>query len=490
MGIPFYYSYLIKTYKDIIKVYQNHGTCLLFLDCNSIIYDVASSASCESEIPHLVCCKIDEYISFFNSKFTYIAFDGVPPYAKINQQRNRRYKSYITKHILGSSSSWNTCSITPGTKFMYDLSVYLNNQYSDSSKYVISTSLEYGEGEHKIFDYIRSNYESLVSENIIIYGLDADLIMLSLYHLKYVPNIMLYRETPDFVKQINMNLDSDKNYLLDISELKNTLNDLYNIDIKTYIFLCFMLGNDFLPHFPTLNIRTNGITKLMTVFKESNVSILSDEVFPHICWNNFRTIISQLAQSEKSEFANLYKKLNPVSAYTYSAIEDRLNNLPRIDKNLEYAINPNDPNFKFMYYKLLFDINIYDEPNTLRNICINYMEGLEWTLKYYVGDKIDWTWCYKYEYPPLFEDLLQFMPFYDINFTHPRDSIFNDKMLLCYVLPCDSLELIQDNIRSKLPSKWYNKDCELIWAYCKYFWESHAILPPIDLNELQTITMN
>ena len=144
-----------------------------------------------------VILKIEEYISTINpSKTVIIAFDGVAPVAKLEQQRSRRYKSWyqneITRMIFKKEKddSWNTTAITPGTKFMAELNDVVSKHFNSDSftrlnvrNIIVSGSNKVGEGEHKIFDYMRMNLEKHSIETTVIYGLDADLLMLSINHL-------------------------------------------------------------------------------------------------------------------------------------------------------------------------------------------------------------------------------------------------------------------------------------------------------------------
>ena len=142
-----------------------------------------------------------------------------------------------------------------------------------------------------MFKYIRDNESEHKDATTIIYGLDADLIMLSINHLPISRNIYLYRETPHFIQSINSDLLPDESYLIDIPELSNiitttmnsfTSNDSNDVIINEcnddkkitkinrvydYILLCFFLGNDFMPHFPSINIRTGGIDKMLNAYK-------------------------------------------------------------------------------------------------------------------------------------------------------------------------------------------------------------------------------
>ena len=93
-----------------------------------------------------------------------------------------------------------------------------NNAASSVSgpKYIVSSSMESGEGEHKIFEYIRKYPELHNSPDTttLIYGLDADLIMLTLNHLHITnnKNMYLFRDTPEFIKSIDSTLDANRDY--------------------------------------------------------------------------------------------------------------------------------------------------------------------------------------------------------------------------------------------------------------------------------------
>jgi 5'-3' exoribonuclease 2 len=136
----------------------------------------------------------------------------------------------------------------------------------------------------------------------------------------------------------------------------------------------------------------------------------------------------------------------------------------------------------------MFDLEIDDHRR--KQICVNYLEGLEWTMKYYTSGCPDWRWCYNYDYPPLLEDLIHYVPYFDNEFIVDlkKDDPVSELVQLCYVLPKQSLHMLPDKLYKQLisqKSKFYKDDCEFSWSYCKYFWESHAHLPYIDVNELE-----
>lgn len=591
MGIPSYFSHIVNKYRRIIKsmdALQHVNN--LYMDCNSLIYDAVKNnptyekgknKEYEIELINAVCNKIDYYVSLLNPRDrVFIAFDGVAPVAKLNQQRDRRYKSWYTGQIQRDidgklyKETWNTSAITPGTKFMKNLNesvveYFLNknsNKYDVCKlEYIVSTSSVCGEGEHKIFEYMRKypEYHNGLDTVTLVYGLDADLIMLTLNHLYISKNLYLFRDTPEFIKSLDSTLDANKDYLLDIPELAESIvkyihnyddirearennkiienKEIQTVDetvhtnrIKDYIFICFLLGNDFLPHFPAVNIRTVGIEIILNVYRETlgktNKFLINSM---KIQWKNFSEFIKNIADREDDLMMEEHKRRDKaakrfggggVSSGGYNSMHGRngrndknqfintnkptilgstdevlgvddikkmddLLMLPMKDRSVEKYINPFEKDWEYRYYKALFNIEITDERR--RQISVNYLEGLEWTFYYYIQGCIDWRWCYNYHYAPLFKDLVKYIPQIDTQFITPTNhKSIEDLVQLCYVLPRANLSLLPIELNVTLFQRLdhlYRDDYEFKWAYCKYFWESHADLPRLSIETLESI---
>ena len=528
MGIPAMFSYIVKNYPSIIKKYSKDILKVdnLYLDCNSIIYDAYSKMEFDKltenvavSIIKRVIIKIEEYISLINpSKTVIIAFDGVAPVAKLEQQRSRRYKSWyqneISKIIFKKEKEdvWNTTAITPGTNFMTELNSMVTEHFNTESysrlkveKIFVSGSNKVGEGEHKIFNYIRVNPNKHLTETTIIYGLDADLIMLSINHLPICPNIYLFRETPHFIQSIDSSLEPESNYYLDIPELTNAIISYMNNDreltleqqknkVYDYIFLCFFLGNDFLPHFPAINIRTGGVDKMVNAYKATIGN--TDEYITDgkiINWNNLRKVVLFLANLEEEFIIKEHRSRNNKERFllpenTPEEKYKKFESTPLYERDIEKFINPVKPNWQSRYYNGLFGLTKTDE-DKISDIAVNYIQGLEWTMKYYSTGCPDWRWKYKYNYPPLLQDLIKYIPVFNKSFVPEKTpNPVSEIVQLCYVLPRSSLHLLPQKLYFELISKhdeWYKGNCDYIWAYCKYFWESHVEMNDINIDELE-----
>ena len=527
MGIPSYFSHVVKKHRDVIKkLTPDMEFDNLYLDSNGIIYDAVhrhpfsnNKEEYERMVIDAVCEKINNYIDTIRPrKRVIVAFDGVAPVAKLNQQRERRYKAWLQKHVVdGGSMSWDTCAITPGTAFMRSLSEGVKAYFSDSQfvgrHIVVTASDEEGEGEHKIYGAIRSEPDYHSATTTAIYGLDADLIMLTLNHLEIAQRIFLYRETPHFIKSIDSTLEPDCSYVVDVphfaeclgKELTGTTRqDIGHAElvighaelVRDYVFMCFLLGNDFLPHFPSLNIRTNGIDKLLTVYRQCCASggkfrLVGDKE-SKINWRCLRQFVTMLAASEHDSFVeehDIRRKRSRAPNRLREGEdpnESRLMNIPIKERACESFIDPHEDGWEWRYYKCLFDTEVDNERR--KEICVNYLEGLEWTMAYYTTGCKSWVWSYAYHYPPLLCDLAKYVPFFDTTFVEQdRSCAVSPLVQLSYVLPRAHLGLLPDELSDILVRErphWYQDRVRFIWSYCRYFWESHVELPLIDISEL------
>lgn len=522
MGIPSYFAFIIKNYPKIIQKYLNEKIDNLYLDSNSIIYDCVHTTEYndsineyEKEIIKKVCDTIDAYVYILKPKKTFITFDGVAPFAKLNQQKTRRFKSWftekITKEIIhdNKTKKWNTSAITPGTEFMKKLNTYVKNYFIDSNlsinkttNFLFSGSDEAGEGEHKIFEKIR-NEKNHYNENTVVYGLDADLIMLCLHHKHLCKSLNLFRETPQFIKQLDKSLNPNEKYMLNtdilLEKIIETMTNKTDINIEEkndlihdYIFICFLLGNDFMPHHPSFNIRKTGIYSLLDNYKHLNNEIRNFKLTTNgeINWNNFRKYIQLLSDLEEELLQNEHIERNKLEKryFPNKTPEEKYEKfliIPSFERSLEHFINPFEKGWQSRYYNSLFDIQ--NDEKRIKSICFNYLEALEWTFSYYTNGCKDWKWNYKYDYAPLFQDLIKYIPFFNTNLLENKEKDSLPSIVqLSYVLPETSYNLLPKKIEYLLLNKFTTcGPYKMNWSYSKYFYETHISFPDIDINKLQ-----
>ena len=512
MGIPYYFYSLTQKYNNIISNNKPTGLDLYCIDFNGIIHNVAqdiikkysnhsndasnSNDIIENEIIEGVWVRIKYYIDNYKATKYIICADGVAPLAKMFQQRKRRYLN-IYKNILDNVNIiWDTNAITPGTLFMEKLNTYIRRNINDDrnkEKVIYSGSDECGEGEHKIFKMIK---DAPIDDKIIIHGLDADLIILSLMSRK--ENIYLMREMKDphtnNIVYNYLNIKELRKAIL--CELKTNwdINFEYNDDdlIETYCTACSILGNDFIPHLLTIELKNNGIDTLLSATKKSiktNGLLVNNGVINHNCLID---IFKDLANTEDEDIHRIceryIKKRQPDNKSTPSDYYGLKNKDPLI--NTIY----NSPNkWRQEYYRIIFDNNISIDSTVMFNACNNYIKGIYWVYSYYKGMEIDCEWYYPYNYPPTIKDILNHSIANEVPILNNNNNFVPSYIQLLIVLPKYSVKLLSKKHQRYMLDMYtglfhmypvkYN-----IQTFLKtQLWECSPILPLINLNYITKV---
>ncbi|CAK5262610.1 unnamed protein product [Mycena citricolor] len=319
----------------------------LYLDMNGIVHpcthpDGKAAPLTEEDMMIEIFKYTERVVNMVRPrKILFMAIDGVAPRAKMNQQRSRRFRAAQEAkdkaaaqeeanalwRAMGKTveennrEAWDTNAITPGTPFMELLAASLRfwvvhkintDPGWKNLEVLISDAGVPGEGEHKIMDWIRRQRVSPGHDpntKHVIYGLDADLIMLGI--ATHEPNFWVLREdvfmdgasstacrkcgqeghyaaqcmlTQEQIKQSKKAISDEEAAIkkpfifLDIAILREYLVvelDVPEIPFKfdfemavdDWVLLIFFVGNDFLPHLPSLEIREGAIDTLLTIWK-------------------------------------------------------------------------------------------------------------------------------------------------------------------------------------------------------------------------------
>ena len=351
MGIPSYFRVLLEENNNIINIVKNPVVDYLFLDFNSIIYNVYNENQfINSEI--LINNIIDKIKIICNlvkpKKALYIAVDGTAPRSKIVQQRSRRYKSLqideykaeLKKkfNIKTSKNHFNPSNnACPGTKFMLDLDKKIleksKSDFFGVPKVIYDNFLRPGEGEHKILPHIKRLSQTDYDSNVFIYSPDNDIISLSVLSKKNKISILRYLDpyslsilrkteyiTNEQAKNLMMTIDIEKlkeNFQLSLETVYDKSENInkYNI-LVDYNFLLSIVGNDFIPSLSYMKIKNGGLDTLIEIYKKikeeeefQNQYLISVNKDYQVNMLFFKEIIKNLAKMENSEMKKLHSFL-------------------------------------------------------------------------------------------------------------------------------------------------------------------------------------
>lgn len=520
MGIPSYYKKLLEKHPRLVSSSCPAAVSSLYFDFNCLIYHVARGPKMppypgddqKDEWEAILLDEIQRYIvqvwtEAGRPSQVFLAVDGVVPMAKIRQQRLRRFKSAwlvqeeIREGIRENRASWDTNCITPGTAFMEKLGNALAKLCSLRKGWSVSDSSEPGEGEHKIMECLRLEVASQTP--ILVYGLDADLIVLTMLNAKSPAFLMRERSEMGAVQTDSLGKEEYSFFSID------TLRDILVPTkwkgqqeewICNYIVGMSLLGNDFLPHSCSINIKTNGHTLLLSCLDDiwSQGKRLCGQVNGRWETNleGLRDLIDVWASQEEYGMAAAFRKKIQLQGKvtTYNQMERR---------PLEWAVERlilkrGTPEQGWYFVNGWKDI--YREhwlgltsPETVSSLCGDYVYGLQWTLDYYTGQtSVPMTWYFSRSLSPLWCDLASYLKQDNQKSQENtvQDFIAADEQL-AMVLPLESWHLIRNKKHLRLPQElpmFWPKHFDFLSVGRAWLWECEPKIPILTLQRLRQIT--
>lgn len=495
MGVPSFFYKLIQHFKqhqihDIITYINNLQIDNLFFDANCLYHQIViiSKTNDTNLIIDNIIKYIQKIIDLVKPKQVYIMEDGVVPLSKIRKQQLRRYRKLLEKE---ESDKFNNIQISPQTEFMKLLS-----QRIKKYNWIYSDSSEFGEGEFKIFKILKNN-----ELNNMIYGLDADLIFLSLINISDKNRIVLIRES----KEVDKDNQLDEYVYVNIQRLKEEINKIMDSNgedlINDYIFVTFLIGNDFIANMEMIDIRMDGLDFLIDTYKiikknrndrlinnnEMNINFVME-------WFKFLSIREPYIFNKIIDHKRIHKKKkNSQSRYINDINErEKFRNDHLLNKhNLLMDNNDTIDENIMRYYEENFNCS-YRKDMMIDEICYNYMKSIKWTMNYYFKGEITWRWYYKYRHAPLMSNLSRYLRIKKKEVEMIKleeDEPLNVETQKVLIFPKELKGYIEKELWEVYVEKeeYYPDKFEIDYNDKYREWQGDILLPEIDINEIDYI---
>ena len=543
LGVPRCFRQLSERYKAMMSPWGEDADCdCLMIDTNCMLHPCVHSvlrgadineadASLHRRMYHATCEYVDHVASIVRPRtLLYIAVDGPAPRAKMNTQRHRRYKSAKVHRLSTLASakldlpkrSFDTNALTPGTRFMQGLDAYMRDYFSGQTRVtgidiVLSGSCVAGEGEHKVMAHIRACKNPAL--RYCVYGLDADLIFLSLSAQRV--GMALVRERVYFRKGNDNSVASrdmrDVEFdRLDIDKLKEAFaadvtrrtGATYDTDklVRDFVMYAYFLGNDFLHAVPGISTHMDGLECLMQAYLKTLRTQTIHLVKVDGSFNSsfLQAFIAELASSEDANLeleANARRFFRGPEARRDAAVtgaEDQHASLLSAFENVHGrqpdTIHAGKAGWRQRYWIQLFGLdpaNTEEWESYRRGVVFNYIEGLKWTHQYYTGNTQNWHWHYRYEHSPCLSDIAEF--YTDINtISLPKTKPWRPLEQLMMVLPPESKALLPQSYADAMIGArighMYPEDFTVHAALKRFYGECIPNLPVLEAEEVLETT--
>lgn len=476
MGIPSYYRKLLVAHPHLVRK-ASVPIDWLWMDYNCLIYHclrlpgikpypgIEGQTVWETELLRHIVVYTQKVVAEVNpTKGVYIGIDGVVPMAKMRQQRLRRFKSST---VVSDAPSWDTNAITPGTAFMTALRIALEK--NRKSSWIISSSDEPGEGEHKVMAHMKRT--AFNGCNGVVYGLDADLIVLSLltqdtlFKTGITVNLHLFRE-----QQLNTSV-ADLYDWFSIGGLRDILS--LRTPIRDYCCAMSFLGNDFLPSSLGFKMRYDGHDRLLDILGIHTV-LKEDEVDPMA----FLRVLATDEARRTEDF--IQKKMKQCSTH----LEVGEENWPLSVQEEKCLMN--GTKLREDWVRVYHRTFLYGMKESIRI----YHEGLRWIWNYYRGKDVCYNWYYPLTMPPLWNDLINASGNIKAPSIRLRATDILTAEQLCLVLPPKSWHLIQSEKHRQLMTKapyLFPKEFGFSSVGKRFFWECEPEIPIPSICEVKAL---
>jgi 5'-3' exoribonuclease 2 len=285
-------------------------------------------------------------------------------------------------------------------------------------------------------------------------------------------------------------VDNLKKAIINELKIKWNIPDDCNTDdlIESYCVMCSILGNDFIPHQLTLNLKDNGLDKLVEITGNAIKTfglLVNNNKINHDCLTE---IFEKIALTEDKDIVKEVQKY--LAKKAFSSVKSEEYAIKHKD-NLALLINSSEiTKWRHLYYKHIFNINISFNRNIINDACYNYIKGIYWTYNYYKRFNIDHEWYYQFNYPPASKDIANYIKVNTDYEIKQNGTFINNDVQLLLILPKYSIELISDKNKKYMTDisagllHMYPESFKIQTFLKTHLWECCPILPTINLHKI------